>query len=174
MAGDELDDVDKQILGILRTNPFLTCEQLVEASPLARNATYRHRQKLEELGYVRNGWIVSPDSDRELLTYCCLINVKLSVHELSKSPLKTAERLIEKITIAVRKPTYAGKLVIEDVYQIFGDSDLVLELLSETQQLAARFIMEQIAMHRGVVSTVTQTAFKWKKHAEWDANNNYG
>ncbi len=165
MPKADLDDVDKQLLSILRTYPFLTAEQLVEHSPLARNATYKHRKHLEERDYIKKGWIINPK--KELLPYRCLVSLKLNMYELRRSPLKTTDELIQKTVTVAAKKTHLGKVIVEDVYHTFGEADLIFELIAENQKLAADFILEEIASHRGVTSTVTQTAFKWTKHAEW-------
>ncbi len=165
MASDELDELDMEILWTLRKDPSLAQKDLSDVTSKARGTVASRVHKLEELGYLQKGWLVSPI--HEVFPYRCLVHIKLNIYELTQGELGDADELINRVIhVAQDNPKYDRRLIVEDVYETLGNSDLIFELLAENQRLAAGFILDEIAPHRGVASTITQSAFASKRHVE--------
>lgn len=165
MRSDSLDELDIDILWFLRTRPYLNTEELAQEAGKAKETVRRRTNRLIELGYLYRGWWVNPI--QEVFPYRAIVHVKCNMFELSRSDLVNSEGLIRYVIKASQeKSNYKRKVIVEDVYETFGDSDILFELLGLNQHLVARFIIEEVSAHQGVTTTTTQTAFASRRHAE--------
>lgn len=154
-----LDEIDREILWTYRKNPFLMLEEVSELVPRRIGAVKARVSNLKRIGYLRKGLLINPE--REILPFRCLVHLGLYLHEFFQSGVKTMDGLIEHaVTASEKKTEFNRKIIVEDVYQTFGESDLIFVLLGESEGLVAKFIVDELASHRGVIKTITQPAFE--------------
>ena len=158
---EKLDDIDREILWLFRKNPFLKQKEVAERLPRQIGAIKARMSDLQNIGYLRQGWLI--DSEKEIFPFRCLVHLKLYQYEFCQSDVKNMDGLIEyAMRAAEDKPEYSKHLIVQAVYQTFGESDIVFELLGENESLVANFIVNELADHRGVVDTTTQPVFQSK------------
>ena len=131
-----LDRIDRKLLELLQLDGRLTNLELAERVALSPSPCLRRVRRLEEMGIIKQ-YVALVDPAKIGLTLTAYVNVKLE---------KRGKMPIDAFSDAVRKwPEVVA------CFSMTGDIDYLLRVQVEDLEHYARFMMDRLLKHTGVI-----------------------
>lgn len=153
---------DLTILRLITLNPYLSTEHLIEDLPARERAVKARIKRLEELGYIRRGWIINKDA-------CWRFMFRVELCFGSFPDAERSEPIQSFISRAYRivQERYHGQLIIDDIFSHPASSKIYFVIRSFYQaedvmnEVFKHFTME-LCKHPGVINQSTEVSWPSK------------
>jgi Lrp/AsnC family transcriptional regulator, leucine-responsive regulatory protein len=137
-TGVDFDEKDLEILRLLQQDGKLTVREIGERISLSATPTHERIKRLEKEGVIRKyAAILNHRLIRKSITVICMVSLK-------SHDKKAAKHFIQAIK--------SFREVIE-CYNISGDSDFLLKVISENMESFHRFYVEKLSEVKGIRQT---------------------
>jgi Lrp/AsnC family transcriptional regulator, leucine-responsive regulatory protein len=134
----DFDEKDLEILRLLQQDAKLTVREIGERISLSATPTHERIKRLEKEGVIRKyAAILNHRLIRKNITVICMVSLK-------SHDKKAAKHFIHAIK--------SFREVIE-CYNISGDSDFLLKVISENMESFHRFYVEKLSEVKGIRQT---------------------
>lgn len=141
----DLDDVDRQILGLLHADARMTNSALAEKIGLAPSTCHGRLRRLLDLGVIR-GFYTDVDPVAVGLPLQAMISVNLQ---------STARGKIRSFIAQIRR-----KPQVMDVYFLAGPDDFLLHVAARDTEDLRAFVVENLNADADVAGTQTSLIFE--------------
>jgi len=139
-AGNELDEIDANILQELQRNGRISNADLARHINLSPPATHARLKRLEQAGFI-DDYVTILNRDRLGFDMLCFVNISLQMHQPEE---------VERF----RKAIEAVPEVLE-CFHVTGEFDYLLKVVIHNQKDLERFLVKRLTPIPGVARIYT-------------------